>query len=446
VFCHELSLLDTSRVGIQLHLAKAIFRSMGPPDQPPEAASADSPSAQLARCLSQIRFKASESPTLLFLDNMESLTEHAVSGVEDILSGLADMPNVACLTTSRNKSLRPRHTGSAELPALSFKDSWLVFEDRLQASIPPNERQAMEAVVKAMEGHPLSVVLLAAYARVNSVSAAVRGWPMYGTDVLRNGDMKDKHGSLAASVELSLDSIDVSKTSPSRMLLHFLSNQLNGFPVEPEGAVSAFSQQDPQAIQKLLQLSLVFIRQPYHPTEASTFHVLQPISQYLQDKYGSFGEKQSIDICRSYMAVLACLGRSRSDDWLHGSSAVEQSQRFKTCICRLLPPAIPYDPIDLTRYDPPFYCSSAEQVEHKIRPILQQAAASILLEAPRHFRSGDISLWEFGASLLNLAMTGEAQYVYAWPLPSSAPFSGGLETPSATLYALVVELESHANL
>jgi hypothetical protein len=414
VFCHEMALADTSRVGIQLQLVKAILRSMHLNDR---SSPADLPSSQIAHCFGEIRSAAAQAPTLLFLDNMETLSQHTAAGIEELLSRLADIPNVVCLVTSRDKSVRPRQFTSVELPSLTLQASWSMLNYRLAGHVHPDQIGPLGSVLEAMDGHPLSIVLLAAYAQVNSVSAAITGWTRGGTAILRDRDSNDKYGSLAASVELSLDSIDPAKDSAARSLLLFLSSQIDGFPSIPEGTMEAFSRQhDPEAIHKLSHLSLVFVRQGRAGDGPDTYRVLQPISQYMVEQYKELALTMAIHTCRGFLATHACLGKAQSDYWLHDPDDQQAKPlgRFQHCIC---------EPVhgSCIRMD------NTERDNQELEAFIYLQSFGNLYQflstAARHFEDGELGVWEFGAFLLNLTINESFHYsipsdlpdiVYAW--------------------------------
>jgi hypothetical protein len=428
VYCHELDYTDFSRVGIQLRLAKAVLKSLYSPVPPPEASITDPPSAQLAQSLSNIRSRVALAPTLLLLDNMETATHFAESGVEDIFTRLAAMPNLNILGTSRNRSLQPRNTVSSELPPLGLDDSWALFRDYFRGTVAPEQQQAVEPILQAMDGHALSIVLIAAYARTNTLAAAITGWPVYGTTLLRNGDTNDKHGSLAASVELSLDGIDPARDSPTRALLLFLSSKMGGFPAVPERTIEVFSQQDPQAIRKLLRLSLVLIRKPDARNRLPAYHVLQPISQYMQETYGSLAQQNEADACRSYMAVLSCLCTALAGPFVHSPIAglSRPSDCLNLCICK-------------TRAEKSASSFERHYLDNREAYLMIQTEAveHILFKTRNHFDSGQISAWEFCGSLLNLAFANAGRRLAS---PSDAPAAG------RKLSDLLMELALHAHL
>jgi hypothetical protein len=408
VLCHELVLSDTSRIGIQLHLVKAIISSMRLPEQPRQTASAEPPSQQLAQALGRIRAQAASGPTLLYLDNMESLSEHAAGGIEEILSRLAAMPGFSFCGTSRDKSVHPEGTVCRELAPLGSRDSLAIFCHRFGCLVGLDQLEPLQEILAAMDGHPLSIILLAAYAKANEITAAITGWPRYGTVLLNNGDIKDKHGSLAATIELSLDSLDTSKDSPTRILLLFLSSITEGFPTTPDRALGIFSAGEPQAIRKLLRLSLVYVREPRHGTSRSPsrYCVLQPIAQYMAEAYLSLAAETAPDVCRGFMALLACSGRG-PDLWIHDPAdyLAPVSGSFTACVCDVS--AAPRRGIGDKASHAFEQSSFADLALYDARLSIQgHVVRAILLKAPHLVDAGRVGGWEFGGSLLNLALIG----------------------------------------
>jgi hypothetical protein len=398
VTCHHIVLADTSYDGIRLALAREIEDSMRSKDSniPPAT-------PQLPDCLRSIRAKAAMGPSLVLIDNLESLDQHSAGGVEDLISQLAQIPHLVCLITTRNKSLRADKMVSAELPSVDEEDSWLIFEHRLREPIGTESKASIKALLQAMHGHPLSIVLLAAYARVNSLSNAIADWSRHGTAVLCDRRSRDKYGSLGASIELSLDSIDTCKSSASRSLLLFLSTRQEPFPVSPTCDIDIFSPPDPMAIHQLLGLCLIFIQASIYGDGVSTYCVLQPISQYMRDQYQDLLQANRPELCRGYMALHACMGPSpwSPGPWMHGSS--DQNAHFKMCVC------------------------------NKQRPVSgaglhSEAYKIIVADGPTFTKSGEIGHWELGASFMNLP-----------PFMCSLPML-------ARRYQALIELDPHAHL
>jgi hypothetical protein len=424
VLCHELVLSDTSREGIQLHLVKAIINSMRLPEQPRQAASTEPPSQQLAQALRRLRAQAANGPTLLYLDNMESLSEHAASGVQEILSRLAGMPNLSYCGTSRDKSVDPHNTTSRELLPLDMPDSFDIFSDRLGRSINTGQVEPLQKILEAMEGHPLSIVLLAAFAKVNSVAEAVARWPVYGTELLQNGDKGHRHGSLAATIELSLDSIDTAKHSATRSLLLFLSAQPEGFPAVPERAIGFFSQRDPQAISKLLRLSLVSVREAAGVDKNQAYRVLRPIAQYMQDQYKDLDGENEGEVYRGWVAMMTCLGQTTSLLWIHDDI-------FAGVACETDADALAGLPI-CTCTRAKYQNQKDDEIDRNAFNMMKvQIGRSVLLLAPQYYQDNRIGIIEYGATLMNLALS---RTVRKFP-------DGSQDSVSRKLYNLITGLE-----
>jgi hypothetical protein len=433
VLCHEIVLLDKTRVGIQLHLAKAILQSMRVSETPPRR-SEDSPTAQLSTSFNHIRARAENGPTLLLLDNLESLTQYARNGVEDFLSALAAMPNMVCLGTSRDNAVHPDDTASKELPPLNLEHSLAIFKNRLRDSMDPEHIEFFRAMIEKMDGHPLCIVLLAAYARINFVSAATLArWPRYGARILSNGDISDRHGSLAATVELSLDSLDPAQDSPTRALLLLLSSHPKGFPAVPERTVMAFSTEDPDAIRKLLGLSLVYTKKEPDMIDSRTYHVLRPIAQYMLERYKALSSQQEAAWCRGYLAVFGCLGSSpKLPVWVHDwTSAGHRLDHHDT------------QPLATLSRCPGGICSTPEERAQdpsgsKACDLLQrQIVQAVLVTGPKCLQHHQLTIQSLGQAAMNLALWDRAGHDGNFGKPSQYP---------GQLFELLCDLDSHAHV
>ena len=138
---------------------------------------------------------------LLVIDNAESLS--AGPNIEDILlvvEELSRLRNIYLCITSRT-SIVPVRCKHIDVPTLSMEAARETFYNIYRRG---DQSDTVNDILKQLEFHPLSVVLLATAAKHNkwSLDQVEKEWGERRTHTLR----ARWHGSLAATIELSLNS------------------------------------------------------------------------------------------------------------------------------------------------------------------------------------------------------------------------------------------------
>ncbi|KAJ7749978.1 hypothetical protein B0H16DRAFT_1319051 [Mycena metata] len=210
------------------------------------------PGKDLTRAV--LRFLSEDSPTLLVLDNLETVWEPAESRkeVEEFLSLLTDIVSLALMITMRG----------AERP---FKVQWT------RPFLPPLKPLARDAarkmfidiaedrhtmveideVLDLTDNMPLSISLLAHAVDVEGTTAILSRWQMEHTSVISEG--YDLRSNLELSISLSLASPRITATPHSQELLSLLS-------ILPDGLSDVELKQSNFAIQGILDCKRALLR------------------------------------------------------------------------------------------------------------------------------------------------------------------------------------------
>jgi len=216
-----------------------------------------------------------ENPTILVLDNLESVLPQAVPAIKGLLR---QAPNVRILATSvlpvrvEGETLVPVAPLDPATSGLELLES-VVQSLRPQLLTHPETRAELAEIVSRLDGYPLAIRLAAGRLRLLSPRALL--------DQLHNllgsparGDLADRHRSL----DLALGSALTSLTPGQRSFIEGLSVYPAGITmelVEKEFGDSPYL----ETIEELLDLALLNLED--HQTQVR-LRVLSPVRHYIQ--------------------------------------------------------------------------------------------------------------------------------------------------------------------
>jgi len=154
---------------------------------------------------------AALGPAVIVVDNFEQLVEHAQ---ETLHRWLAAAPEARFVVTSRER-LRLRAERVVELAPLSLHDDAVaLFVQRVRAARPSwtptaKEEPGIEALVTALDGHPLAIELAAARVDVLGVEGLLSRLPEH-LELLSRGarDAADRHATLRDAIAWSWQLLD----------------------------------------------------------------------------------------------------------------------------------------------------------------------------------------------------------------------------------------------
>ncbi|KAJ7893777.1 P-loop containing nucleoside triphosphate hydrolase protein, partial [Mycena leptocephala] len=178
-------------------------------------------------------------PCLVVLDNFESPWESRESRaqVEEFLSLLADIPNLALVVTMRGAERPGRVKWNRPflppLEPLSLSASRQIFVE--VADEPPNgETSALDDLLDLSGSLPLAVSLMANIASFEGYSSTLARWETEKTGLLSDGH--DKRSNLDKSIALSLSSPRISSSPDAKNLISLLSLLPDG--IRPEDIIA----------------------------------------------------------------------------------------------------------------------------------------------------------------------------------------------------------------
>jgi hypothetical protein len=221
-------------------------------------------------------------PTLLLIDNLETLFKLNYEATVKTIGSLSMVCNLGLIVTTRDKNLPLRAAYRIEIkPVTAEASQWIFLDHYEEKAITQEEEADLGGLLRQMDGHTLSIILLARYASRTSIGIAKAQWEAKTVQLLRSGDSPDRLSSLAVSIEISLDAVRIATPMAVDLLL-ILSALPYGFPVEPAEAIQRITPGEPDAIYSLLGQSLICKRFTFPDIKFDErYCVLQPISQYM---------------------------------------------------------------------------------------------------------------------------------------------------------------------
>ncbi|KAJ7713157.1 hypothetical protein B0H16DRAFT_548903 [Mycena metata] len=224
-----------------------------------------------------VLFRLSEGPpTLLILDNLETVWEPAESRkeVEEFLSLLTDISSLALMITMRGAE-RPSKVQWTRpfLPSLeplaqeaARKVFIAIAEDR-------HPMEEINQVLSLTDNMPLSINLLAHAVDVEGTTAILLRWQREHTSVISEG--YDRRSNLESSILLSLESPRITSTPYSQELLSLLS-------ILPDGLSDVELKQSKFAIQGILDCKRALLRTALaYLDDHKRLKALVPIREYM---------------------------------------------------------------------------------------------------------------------------------------------------------------------
>ena len=221
-------------------------------------------------------------PSLIFLDNFETPWDQESSrlGVEDILSKIGASPKISLIVTTRIKGLPSNFswTYKAEIAPLSpeaAKQTYLAI-DSSRGDMDDDSLKTLDELLKELDYVPLAIRLLATVGSGLSLTYLLGQWREERTELLDSESRKDRQGSIAVSISISLSQLKITNNPEALHLLGVLS-------LLPDGLSSwteRISQIGPgftrvhHLARVLLQTSLCFL-------QGETLKILSPIRHYI---------------------------------------------------------------------------------------------------------------------------------------------------------------------
>ena len=221
-------------------------------------------------------------PSLIFLDNFETPWDQESSrlGVEDILSKIGASPKISLIVTTRIKGLPSNFswTYKAEIAPLSpeaARQTYLAI-DSSRGDMDDDSLKTLDELLKELDYVPLAIRLLATVGSGLSLGYLLGQWREERTELLDSESRKDRQGSIAVSISISLSQLKITNNPEALHLLGVLS-------LLPDGLSSwteRISQIGPgftrvhHLARVLLQTSLCFL-------QGETLKVLSPIRHYI---------------------------------------------------------------------------------------------------------------------------------------------------------------------
>ena len=151
--------------------------------------------------LTSLRPFLSRNRMFIIIDNAESiLGGPTTEDIDSVVKELSQFRNICLCITSRT-SLIPTRCKVITVPTLSMEATRETFRNIYRCD---EQSDALDDILKQLDFHPLSITLLATAAKHNKwgIGRLEREWEEQRTGILRTR----YHGSLAATIELSLHS------------------------------------------------------------------------------------------------------------------------------------------------------------------------------------------------------------------------------------------------
>lgn len=256
-----------------------------------------------------VRDRALEALTgraaLLVLDNCEHVSAEAAQVALDLLGAA---PTVRILATSREPLGVPGEA-FVDLGPLPDDDAYTLFAARLRAARgaapSPEERDAVDRIVRRLDGLPLALELAAAKARILTLAEIDAGLDDRFTLLAAGPRAADpRHQTLRALIDWSWETL----TGPERVALLAAATFPDGVGASDLPTVAAHTGTDPQAFDALVDRSLL-------RRVRGRFRMLETVREYGLDRLRADGREQQVQTQRA--AALAELARDQ-DPLLRG--------------------------------------------------------------------------------------------------------------------------------
>ncbi|KAJ7852000.1 P-loop containing nucleoside triphosphate hydrolase protein, partial [Mycena leptocephala] len=220
---------------------------------------------------------SSSSPSLIVLDNLETLWEPADSrgDIEEFLSLLTDVEHLALIITMRGAErpakvawTRPFLQPMKPLDQDAARDTFIDITDNR------HNVEEVDKVLSLTDNMPLAISLIAHLADSEGCTNVLARWEEEKTSLISEGF--DKRSSLELSISLSLSSPRIGSLPDSRNLLSLLS-------MLPDGLSDAELLQSNLPIGDILGCKAALIRTSLAYTdEQKRLKALAPIREYVQ--------------------------------------------------------------------------------------------------------------------------------------------------------------------
>ncbi|KAJ7053824.1 P-loop containing nucleoside triphosphate hydrolase protein, partial [Mycena amicta] len=224
-----------------------------------------------------MNYLSERPPSLLVLDNFETPWEPLENRttVEDFISLLSDIPNVALVVTMRGAErptkVRWTRPFMAPLEPLTYEAARQTFVDIADDDHVDSE---INELLELTDNLPLAVNLVARVAAVEGCVMTLERFKVERTAALVDGD--DKRSNLETSIRISLSSPRM-KSSPNAQELLSLVSLL------PDGIYDADLLQSKLPIPEILHCKTTLIRTSLAYSDPSgRLRVLAPIREYVQ--------------------------------------------------------------------------------------------------------------------------------------------------------------------
>ncbi|KAJ7754733.1 P-loop containing nucleoside triphosphate hydrolase protein [Mycena olivaceomarginata] len=255
-----------------------------------------------------VEFFSRKSPSLLILDNLETVWEpiQSRSGIEEFLSMLTDIEHLTLIITMRGAERPARvqwtHPFLAPLGPLSDEAVQQTFMD-ITDNIYANED--IHQILRFTDNMPLAVNLIAHLSEYEGLSNVLTRWETEKTALLSVG--YDRRSNLDASISLSISSPRI--TSDSKDLLRLLS-------ILPDGLADAELVQNNLPISNILscKATLLVTSLAYQDTN-KRLRSLMPVREHVQQFLPP--SPSLIQSLRNHFHTLLKLYRTYHWDQLH---------------------------------------------------------------------------------------------------------------------------------
>ncbi|KAJ7749396.1 hypothetical protein B0H16DRAFT_873438 [Mycena metata] len=219
---------------------------------------------------------AEGAPTLLILDNLETVWEPAQTRkeIEEFLSLLTDITSLALIITMRGAE-RPSKVQWTQpfLPPLESLAQNAARKMFIDIAEDRHSMAEIDQVLQLTDNMPLSVSLLAHAVDVEGTTAILSRWQKEHTSVISEG--YDRRSNLELSISLSLASPRITSTPHSQELLGLLS-------ILPDGLSDVELKQSNFPIQDILDCKRALVRTALAYTDDhKRLKALVPIREYM---------------------------------------------------------------------------------------------------------------------------------------------------------------------